>query len=221
MTVRVPSEHKSSADHNGGQPGCKWTSQIWNIAHCLGALGRGHCAYTYDISQICRNMMCFHSRIDKLWISPVILMGQLVEKKFYKLLSRSVHSLPWITTFGSLVMRFANNFHSWLRHSWKLLAIRFTRDPKIVIHGNSCIILYIHAGVQRWMKRRRRWRWRGKGENRRNIIDDHFDPVGKVSSEPSTSHPRMTSVIHIYLHILHAPPCGTCIYCIVHAYWHS
>ena len=90
MTVRVPSEHKSSADHNGGQPGCKWTSQIWNIAHCLGALGRGHCAYTYDISQICRNMMCFHSRIDKLWISPVILMWQLVEKKFYKLLSRSV-----------------------------------------------------------------------------------------------------------------------------------
>ena len=30
----------------------------------------------------------------------------------------------------------------WLRHSWKLLANRLTRDPKIVIHGNSCIILY-------------------------------------------------------------------------------
>ena len=70
----VPWEHKSSADHNGGQAGCKWTSQIWNVAHCLGALGRGHCAYAYDISQIGRNMMCFHSRIDKLWISPVILM---------------------------------------------------------------------------------------------------------------------------------------------------
>ena len=41
-------------------------------------------------------------------------------------------------------MRFANDFHSWLRHSWKLLANRLTRDPKIVIHGNSCIILYIH-----------------------------------------------------------------------------
>ena len=43
-------------------------------------------------------------------------------------------------------MRFANNFHSWLRHSWKLLANRFTRDPKIVIHGThalffiSCIV---------------------------------------------------------------------------------
>ena len=27
-------------------------------------------------------------------------------------------------------------------HSWKLLANSLTRDPKIVIHGNSCIILY-------------------------------------------------------------------------------
>ena len=43
-------------------------------------------------------------------------------------------------------MRFANDFHSWLRHSWKLLANRLTRDPKIVIHGNSCIILYIITG---------------------------------------------------------------------------
>ena len=53
---------------------CKWTSQIWNVAHCLGALDRGHCAYTYDVSQICRNMMCLHSWIDKLLIAPVILM---------------------------------------------------------------------------------------------------------------------------------------------------
>ena len=40
-------------------------------------------------------------------------------------------------------MRITNDFHSWLRHSWKLLANRLTRDPKIVIHGNSCIILYV------------------------------------------------------------------------------
>ena len=51
--------------------------------------------------------------------------------------------LPWITIFGSLVMRFANDIHSWLRHSWKSLANRLTRDPKIVRHGNSCIILYV------------------------------------------------------------------------------
>ena len=53
-----------------------------------------------------------------------------------------------MTILGSLVRRFANDFHSWLRHSWlrhswKSLANRVTRDPKIVIHGNSCIILYI------------------------------------------------------------------------------
>ena len=40
-------------------------------------------------------------------------------------------------------MWFANDFHSWLRHTWKLLANHLTRDPKIIIHGNSCIIHYI------------------------------------------------------------------------------
>ena len=39
--------------------------------------------------------------------------------------------------------RFANDFHSWLCHSWKSLATHLTRDPKIVIHGNSCIIPYV------------------------------------------------------------------------------
>ena len=56
--------------------------------------------------------------------------------------NKIIHSLPWMTIFGSLVMRFADDFHSWLRHSWKSSANRLTRDPKIVIHGNSCIILY-------------------------------------------------------------------------------
>ena len=56
-----------------------------------------------------------------------------------------IHLLPWVTIFGSLVMRSANNFHSWLRHSWKLLANRLTRDPKIVIHSNSCIFLHVFA----------------------------------------------------------------------------
>ena len=43
---------------------------------------------------------------------------------------------------------FDNDFHSWLRHSWivtnkKSLANFLTSDQIIVIHGNSCIILYI------------------------------------------------------------------------------
>ena len=37
-----------------------------------------------------------------------------------------MHELPWITILGSRVMRFANDFHSWLRHSWKSLANRLT-----------------------------------------------------------------------------------------------
>ena len=54
----------------------------------------------------------------------------------------TIHSSPWITIFWSLVRWFANDFHSWLRHSWKSLANHPPRDQKIVIHGNSCIILY-------------------------------------------------------------------------------
>ena len=52
------------------------------------------------------------------------------------------HSLPWITVFGLLVMRFANNFHAWLRRSWKVFVFtkRLARSPKIVILGSSCII---------------------------------------------------------------------------------
>ena len=86
-------EHKSNANHNGWQPGGKWTSQIWNVAHCLGALDRGQCTYTYDISRLFRKVICFHSWIDKLLIFSDILVWQLVEKKFYKLLSRSVQQI--------------------------------------------------------------------------------------------------------------------------------
>ena len=41
-----------------------------------------------------------------------------------------MHELPWITIFGSRVCRFANNFHEWRSHEWKLLANRITSDPK-------------------------------------------------------------------------------------------
>ena len=47
-----------------------------------------------------------------------------------------IHSLPWITMFLSLVMWFA-----------KSLVNHITRDQKIVIHGNSCIILYIYIYI--------------------------------------------------------------------------
>ena len=54
-----------------------------------------------------------------------------------------MHELPWITIFGSRVRRFANDFHEWRSHEWKSLANRITSDPKIVIHGNKCIILFL------------------------------------------------------------------------------
>ena len=84
-------ENKSIADHMGWQPGCKWTSQIWNVTHCLGALDCSQCTYTYDISQFLRKVVGFHSWIDLLLIFSVILAGVTAHwKKIYKLLSRSV-----------------------------------------------------------------------------------------------------------------------------------
>ena len=47
-------------------------------------------------------------------------------------------------------MWFAKDFHSWLHHSSKSLANHLTRDQKIVIHGYSCIILYIL--LAKWYK---------------------------------------------------------------------
>ena len=44
--------------------------------------------------------------------------------------NKIIHSLPWITIFLSLMRRFVNDFHSWLRHSWKSLPNRLTRDKK-------------------------------------------------------------------------------------------
>ena len=54
-----------------------------------------------------------------------------------------MHELPWITSFGARVGRSANDFHEWRSHEWKSLANRITSDPKIVIHGNECIIIFL------------------------------------------------------------------------------
>ena len=48
--------------------------------------------------------------------------------------------------FWSFMTRFANDVHSWLHHSWKSLTSHITHDQKIIIHGNSCIILYNFYG---------------------------------------------------------------------------
>ena len=61
-----------------------------------------------------------------------------------------MHELPWIRIFGSRVRRFANNFHEWRNHEWKLFANGITSDPKVVIHGNECIILFLTRNLCPW-----------------------------------------------------------------------
>ena len=94
--------------------------------------------------------------------------------------NKIIHSLPWITIFWSLVMRFANDFHSWLCHSWKSLANHLTRDRKIIIHGNSWIILYFLsvfcAGFRKfhWIRPRRgtrAWVWPAAWNSARVLRD--------------------------------------------------
>ena len=69
--------------------------------------------------------------------------------------SHFLHAKPWKPggemSIFTAVRRFGNDFHSWLRHSWKSLPNRLTRDKKIVIHGNSCIILYIPHPITKWV----------------------------------------------------------------------
>ena len=55
-----------------------------------------------------------------------------------------------ITIFGSQLRRFANDFHEWRSHEWKLLVNRVTSDPKIVIHGNECVILFLTCYFMSW-----------------------------------------------------------------------
>ena len=54
-----------------------------------------------------------------------------------------MHELLCKTIFGSRVRRFANDFHKWRSHEWKSLVNRIMSEPKIVTHGNECIILFL------------------------------------------------------------------------------
>ena len=63
---------------------------------------------------------------------------------------RIMHELSWITTFGWRVMRFANDCHKWRSHESKSLTNRITSDPKIVIHSNKCIILFLACHFMSW-----------------------------------------------------------------------
>ena len=54
------------------------------------------------------------------------------------------------TDFGSRVRRFSNNFHEWRSHEWKSLVNHIMSDPKVVFHGNECIILFLTHYFMSW-----------------------------------------------------------------------
>ena len=58
--------------------------------------------------------------------------------------------VTWITIFWSRVRWFANDLHEWRSQEWKSLAKHITRDQKIVIHGNECIIVFLTRYFLSW-----------------------------------------------------------------------
>ena len=59
----------------------------------------------------------------------------------------------WVTVnndFWSRVRWFANDFHEWRSHEWKLWANHLTSDQKFVIYGNECIILFLTGYLMYW-----------------------------------------------------------------------
>ena len=102
-----------------------------------------------------------------------------------------IHSLSRITIFGSFVERFANDFPSWLRHSWILLANRLIHD--MVIHGNRCIILYTHLN---------------------HLIKIHSKPVRLIAGvTPRANTDPLYSALHIIsLKSFHIYAISLCLY---------
>ena len=62
-----------------------------------------------------------------------------------------MHELPWITILGHRIWRFAHDYHEWRSHKWKSLANHFTSNPKILIRGNECIILFLIHYFVSWI----------------------------------------------------------------------
>ena len=64
---------------------------------------------------------------------------------------QDIYNNAWVTVNDDFcVTSEANDFHKWRSHDWKSLASRITRNPKIVIHGNEFIILYVlHKAIDR------------------------------------------------------------------------
>ena len=105
----------------------------------------------------CQNYMCVGIWIVKSpkpsyaymrqWTSP--LLFHIMTYSLFGAKPLSAPMLPYCWLYPCTLISIqenANDFHSWLRHSWKSLANRLTCEPKIIIIGNSCIVLYIVHG---------------------------------------------------------------------------
>ena len=68
-------------------------------------------------------------------------------RSFICVIYRIMHELPWITILRSWVRRFDNNFHEW---RMKIIGKSHHERPKIVIHGNECIILFLTRYFVSW-----------------------------------------------------------------------
>ena len=69
------------------------------------------------------------------------------------LLAHDIKNNAWVVVnndFWSRVRWFAKDFHEWQSHEWKSLANHLTRDQKVVIHGNECIILFLTCYFIYW-----------------------------------------------------------------------
>ena len=61
-----------------------------------------------------------------------------------------IHSLPWMAILGSLVKRFANGFHSWLRREnyWQIVSLVTQKSLFTVIHALFFIDLAKRMGTR-------------------------------------------------------------------------
>ena len=98
----------------------------------------------YPPSQFCVLITSIIHKTD-LIIEGLLLDAQILLKTI--VMVPYIKNNAWVTVnndfFWSWVRRFANDFHEWWSHKWKSSVNHITSDPKIVIHGNECIILFI------------------------------------------------------------------------------
>ena len=116
----------------------------WRIWHHNGSASRLH--DVTDQLWWCHNVnsektiLSVSGEMDDRWLFVTEWCSQDLKQRVR---NKIIHSLPWITIFGhswgDLPMIFTHDFVTRENH-WQITSLV---TKKIVIHGNSCIILYI------------------------------------------------------------------------------